>query len=152
MFDLWYSKRMIDNTSYTSDNKFMTVARNSSLQEFEKVPVALVDELLERGLSGNELATLMKYRAFTRTQQNIRKVKISSLVGEDLTGKNVTVESDMSDSVYARLVTTNKAVGVIRLEGAQYFTFVFPEGAEYSELQNSLFAFYEYVLISEDLN
>lgn len=140
---------MIDTTSYTPDNKFMVLDRSSILREPEKVPVTLIDELLERNLGVYALEKLMVYRAFTKNQKNLRKVKISSLEGEDLTGKNVTVESGEYD--YTGFVTTNEATGVRKSAEDNYYSFVFPEGVEDTDLSDTIFHHFTTVLISEDL-
>lgn len=143
---------MIQGCDYDASGKFMML-RSSEEAEPIRVPVSFVDELLERELTALDLETLRGYRAVTRDAASIRKVAMKDLVGEDLTGKTVTVE--VPDAPKARMVSSNQVVGV-RMAGSVetgLYKFVFSdEDAAVNSLLN-WYRFYqtESILITETL-
>lgn len=114
---------MIDSAEYSADGKFLVLEKKPWQDEPAKVPVALIDELIERGLSHYDLQRLLFVRKVT-AGQTTRKVDIEDLVKEDLTGKTVGIYfRNWDDSEW---LSTDAAVTVAQHEDGDYY-FVFPE-------------------------
>jgi hypothetical protein len=115
-------EHMIDSADYTPDGKFL-VMKQYGQEEPMKVPVALIDELIERGLSSYDLARLLLVRKQTAGQVT-SKVPMEELAKEDLTGKTVGIYfRNYEDSEW---MSTDKAIGVKQDEGNTDYRFVFP--------------------------
>lgn len=113
---------MIDSSDYTPDGKHLRLQPISLSSEPIEVPVALIDEILDRGLSSYNIERLLLMRSLTR-HVNFRKVNISDLVGADLTGKTVGIYfHNYEDSEW---MESNEALTVAQ-DGGSY-EFVFPE-------------------------
>lgn len=112
---------MINSAEYSPDGKFLVLETSYGQEEPKKVPVALIDELLERGLSKYDLERLLFVRSYT-AGKTTRKVPMSDLVGEDLTGKTVGVYfRNYEDSEW---FSSNQATSVAKhADGDYYFVF-----------------------------
>ena len=112
---------MIDSAEYSPDGKFLVIPALYIGAEPTKVPVTLIDELIERGLSKYDLERLIFVRGVTRGQTT-RKVPMSELVGEDLTGKTVGIYfRNYEDSEW---MSTDNAITVAKHHDGDYH-FVF---------------------------
>jgi hypothetical protein len=118
---------MIDSAEYTRDGKFLVLTDRWGQGEPKKVPVALIDELRERKLSSYDIEKLLFVRSLT-AEGNNRKVTISELVNEDLTGKTVGIYfRNWEDSEW---MSTSNAVGVVQDETDDSYRFVFSKESE----------------------
>lgn len=137
---------MIDSADYTPDGKFLVLPqRHYGQEESVKVPVALIDELIERGLSGSDLGSLMFVRRET-AGKTTRKVPLADLEKEDLTGKTVGIYfRNYGDSEWMR---TDKAVGIQQDDADGNYRFVFP--AEYENCWDGGCAHYDEEDASKD--
>lgn len=114
---------MIDSAEYSPDGKFLVLPARYSQEGEKKVPVALIDELIERRLSHYDLKGLLFVRSAT-AGPTTRKVKMEDLVGEDLTGKTVGVYfRNYEDSEW---MSTDKAISVAKHDDGDYY-FAFKE-------------------------
>jgi hypothetical protein len=114
---------MINSAEYSADGKFLVLPSLYIGGEEKKVPVALIDELRERGLSKYDLERLLFVRSVTAGNKT-RKVKMEDLVGEDLTGKTVGVYfRNYEDSEW---METSEAIGVVKDEEGADYRFLFP--------------------------
>lgn len=117
---------MFNDTDYTPDQKFITVNRRGS--ELEKVPVSLLDEIWERGLSSYDLERLLWFRAVTRDAQKAEWLKMRDLVGQDLADKTVHFwHANYEDSEW-RSVTGPLTV---KAESDDWASFVLPDHIEH---------------------
>ena len=120
---------MLNYCDYTREGKFVSLRQSWSKDGNTEVPVALLDELLERRLSKYDLEKLLTFRHLTKGR-NYRRAEISELVGADLTGKTVAVYfSNWEDS---ELLSTANAVTVVKDGGGELteyptYSFAFPE-------------------------
>lgn len=113
---------MIDSAEYSPDGKFLVLPSLWKGGEEKKVPVALIDELRERGLSSYDLNQLLFVRSLTADKKT-RKVKMEDLAGEDLTGKTVGIYyRNYEDSEW---MDTCEAIGVVS-ENDGFYHFLFP--------------------------
>lgn len=118
---------MIDSADYSPDGKFLVIQASYRGAEPKKVPVTLLDELIERGLSSYELQQLLFVRRKTAGVVT-RKVCMEDLVGEDLTGKTVGIYfRNYEDSEW---METSEAIGVQKDEEDGNYCFVFPPNYE----------------------
>lgn len=118
---------MINSAEYSADGKFLVLPSLYIGGEEKKIPVALIDELLERGLSSYDLEKLLFVRGATANKIT-RKVAMEDLVGEDLTGKTVGVYfPNYEDSEW---METGEAIGVELDPQDGNYRFVFPEQYE----------------------
>lgn len=113
---------MINSAEYSPDGKFL-VLESTRRQEEVKVPVALIDELIERGLSRYDVERLLFVRNLTAGRKT-RKVKMKDLVGEDLTGKTVGIYFRNHDD--SEWMSTDKAISAAKHADGDYY-FVFKE-------------------------
>lgn len=111
---------MIDSAEYSPDGKFL-VLESARGQEEVKVPVTLINELIERGLSRYDVKRLLFVRNLTAGRKT-RKVKMKDLVGEDLTGKTVGIYFRNYDD--SEWMSTDKAISAAKhADGDYYFVF-----------------------------
>lgn len=110
---------MINSAEYSPDGKFLVL--ESTRGQGEKVPVTLIDELIERGLSRYDVERLLFVRNLTAGRKT-RKVKMKDLVGEDLTGKTVGIYFRNYDD--SEWMSTDKAISAAKhADGDYYFVF-----------------------------
>lgn len=113
---------MINSAEYSADGKFLVLPSLYIGGEEKKVPVALIDELRERGLSRYDLQQLLFVRGLTAGKKT-RKVRMEDLVGEDLTGKTVGFYfRNYEDSEW---MDTSDAIRVVKEDNNDY-RFLFP--------------------------
>ena len=124
---------MIDSCDYSPDGKFLVLRNSYTIKEKSdlNVPVSLIDELIERKLTAHDLKQLLFVRHLT-AGGGTRKVPMSELVNEDLTGKTVGIYfRNYEDSEW---MSTDKAIGVRLDETDGAYSFAFPK--EYEECFN----------------
>lgn len=110
---------MIFDIEYSSDGKFLILERGYAGAEEIRVPVAFVDEIIERQLYSYSIERLVAFRRETCDAKTVRKVAIQDLVSEDLTGKIVTFFfRNWEDS---ELITSGSVTGVVEIEGRYSF-------------------------------
>lgn len=119
-----------DFCMYTPDDKFFVLGSYARNAEELIVPVALIDEIIERGVSLDDLNRLLLAR-YETAGRNTRRVRMSELEGEDLTDKTVGVRFFGQDDyhpewiwVYSENVTT-----VVKVDEWSY-KFVLSEGSD----------------------
>lgn len=141
---------MMLNCDYTPDGKFLTLPGRSGPKT---VPVAFIDEMIERELTKTDVERLMAYRTLTADMRAYTKTTIGSLVGKDLTGKNIHIR--LWDSENIALIRLNNVATVEECEetdsGGSYYSLVL-EGElqeEDFEYQDEAFRSDELVIIEE---
>lgn len=134
------------NVEYTDDNKFLTVPKYTGA-ELHQVPVALIDELLERELFESQITALKAFRRVTRHASFFEWVKIKDLVDVDLTNSTAYIyDANWEDSEW---LSTSIALTVKESDYDNYYEFVFEKTEEenYNRLDGASFYALELILI-----
>lgn len=115
---------MINSAAYSPDGKFLVVPSYRRDEPENKVPVTLIDELIERRLTSRDLENLLFVRSATAGKVT-RKASASELVGEDLTGKTLGYYfRNYEDSEW---MSTYNAIGIVAEDIEGYYKFLYPQ-------------------------